>query len=330
MPVGGAWKTEAEVTVQHTSPRGVLASVLASVLFGAIFLLAGVLSSSAEVVFAWRILVTFACYALALLHPLARAQLRALARRLRARWWMPLLLAGLASIIGFQLWLFMWAPMHGHALDTSLGYLLLPICLVLGGRFLLRARVSRMQWLVVSLAAVAVVVKIAATPQLSWVTLAICVPYTVYFVVRQRFGLDGPIVFGAESLLMVPLAVLFLMTAAPGAVSAAELAGLAGIGVASAAAMSLYLAAATLLPLPVFGLLSYVEPVLLVGVALLLGERMQGADAVVYVILAVALAVLAVEGFRGTRRSRRGRGDLPLPSDPGAPGVGEPDADPRD
>ncbi|WCD92692.1 EamA family transporter RarD [Microbacterium sp. nov. GSS16] len=318
------------MAVQHTSPRGVLASVLASVLFGVIFLLAGVLSSSAEVVFAWRILVTFACYALALLHPLAREQLRLLGRRLRARWWMPLLLIGLAAIIGFQLWLFMWAPMHGHALDTSLGYLLLPICLVLGGRFLLGARVSRMQWLVVALAAVAVAVKVAATPQLSWVTLAICLPYTVYFVVRQRFGLDGPIVFGAESLLMVPLAVIFLVTATSGVISAAELSGLVGIGLASAAAMSLYLAAATLLPLPVFGLLSYVEPVLLVGVALLLGERMQGADALVYVILAVALAVLAVEGFRGTRRSRRGRADLPLPSDPGAPGVGEPDTDRRD
>ncbi|SJN28803.1 Chloramphenicol-sensitive protein rarD [Microbacterium esteraromaticum] len=318
------------MNAKQSSPRGVLVSVLASVLFGLIFFLAGVLSSSAEVVFAWRILITFACYALALSHPLAREQLRLLGRRLRSRWWMSFLLVGLAAIIGFQLWLFMWAPMHGHALDTSLGYLLLPICLVLGGRFVLKAPVSRMQWAVVALATVAIAVKLAATPQLSWVTLAICLPYTVYFVVRQRFGLDGPIVFGAESLLMLPVAVAFLLAATPGVIAPAELAGLAGIGIASAAAMSLYLAAAALLPLPVFGLLSYVEPVLLVGIALLLGERMQGADGWVYLILAVALTVLAVEGFRVSRRARRARPELPPPSVPGAPGIGEPDVDRRD
>jgi len=319
------------VAVQRASPRGVLASILASMLFGAIFFLAGVLSSSAEVVFAWRVLVTVACYGLALLHPAVREQLRLLGRRLRSRWWMPLLLAALATIIGYQLWVFMWAPMHGHALDTSLGYLLLPICLVLGGRFLLGATVSRMQWVVVALAVAAVAVKIAATPQLSWVTLSICLPYTVYFVVRQRFGLDKPIVFGVEALLMVPVAVLLLATAAPGVITAAELTGLAGIGLASALAMSAYLLAAALLPLPVFGLLSYVEPVLLVGVALLLGEQMRGADAVVYAMLAVALAVLAADGFRVSRRGRRPRREeLPPLSVPGAPGVGEPDLGHRD
>lgn len=314
------------MTAPQSSPRGVIVSVLASGLFGGIFFLAGVLSSSAEVVFGWRVLVTFACYASALAHPLARAQLRLLVRRLRSRWWMPFLLVGLAAVIGFQLWLFMWAPMHGHALDTSLGYLLLPICLVVGGRFVLKAPVSRMQWVVVTLAVLAIAVKIAATPQLSWVTVAICLPYTVYFVVRQRFGLDGPIVFGAESLLMLPVALTFLLTATPGVVAPAEVAGLAAIGIASAAAMSLYLAAAALLPLPVFGLLSYVEPVLLVGIALLLGEQMHGADGWVYLILALALTVLAVEGFRGARRARRGRSDLPAPHVPGAPGIGEPDA----
>ena len=55
----------------------------------------------------------------------------------------------------------------------------------------------------------------------------------------------------------------------------------------------------------------------LVAVAFVLGERMQGADAVVYAVLAVALALLAVEGFRGARRPRRGKAT-------------EPDVGPRD
>ncbi|MFE6734428.1 EamA family transporter RarD [Microbacterium sp. NPDC057650] len=296
-------RTETFVAVRHSSARGVLTSIAASFLFGGMFLLAGLVSSSAEVVFAWRVLIAFACYGAALLHPAARRELRTLWRRLCSRWWMPLLSLLLTAIVGVQLWLFMWAPQNGHALDTSLGYLLLPICLVLCGRFLMKHRVSMLQWVVVGLAAVAVAVKLVATPELSWVTLAICVPYSVYFVLRQRFGLDGPIVFGWEIALMLPVAVLFLLTGA-GPSSGVETVALLAIGFASAIAMTLYLAASSMLTMPVFGLLGYVEPILLVVVAMLLGERMQGADALVYGILAVALAVLAVDGFRSARRVR--------------------------
>ncbi|REJ08253.1 EamA family transporter RarD [Microbacterium bovistercoris] len=267
------------------------------------FLLAGLVSVSAEVVFAWRVVIAFACYGLALAHPGARRALRMLWRRLCSRWWMPLLSLLLTAIVGVQLWLFMWAPQNGHALDTSLGYLLLPICLVLCGRFLMKHPVSPLQWVVVGLAAVAVTVKLVATPELSWVTLVICIPYAVYFVVRQRFGLDGPIVFGWEIALMLPVAAAFLLTGA-GPSSGSETVAMLAIGLASAAAMTLYLAASSLLTMPVFGLLGYVEPVLLVVVAMLLGERMQGADVFVYGILAVALTMLAVDGFRVARRTR--------------------------
>jgi chloramphenicol-sensitive protein RarD len=292
------------VPTQHSSPRGVAASLLASVLFACIFYLSAQLSSSAEVVWAWRVLATLGLYLVALWHPSSRAALQVLLRRLRSRWWLPPLALLLAAIVGVQLWLFMWAPMHGHGLDASRGYLMLTNTLVLGGRFNLHASVSRMQWGVVSLAVVAVTVKLVATPQLSWVTLVICIPYAVYFVLRQRFGLDGPFVFGLELAVMSPLAVAMLVTATPGPLPTPELAGLAAVGVLGGVGMVLYLGASTMLSMPVFGLLTYVEPVLLVGVAFVLGERMRGADAIVYGILAVALTLLAVEGFRAARWPR--------------------------
>lgn len=287
---------------QHRAMRGVAASLIGSVLFGGIFYLAGVVSSSAEVVFAWRVLVTLACYLVALAHPAVRRSALILWRRLRARWWMPVLFLALAANIGLQLWLFMWAPRHGHALDAALGYLLLPICLVLGGRFLMKTPVSWVQWGVVGLAAVAVTVKLVASPQVSWVTFAICVPYTAYFVLRQRFGLDGPIAFGAEIAALAPVALLCLATAVPVPVTVTEVVVVGAIAVASAVAMTLFIGASSMLSLPVFGLLGYVEPVLLVIVSFLLGETMSPADVVAYGILAVALTVLSVEGFRVARR----------------------------
>lgn len=287
----------------RSSPRGVVFSLLASAIFAGMFYVASLVTSSADVVFAARVLLTLLCYAAALAHPAARREVIMLWRRLRSRWWMPLLSLLLTAIAGVQLWLFMWAPIHGHGLDAALGFLLLPISLVLAGRFLMKAHVSRMQWLVMSLAAVAVAVKLIGTPELSWVTLMICGPYALYFVLRQRFGLDGPMVFGLDMALLAPFAVLAL-TASPIEPSVLEYTALAAIGLGSAAAMTFYLGASSLLSMPVFGLLGYVEPVLLVSVALLLGERMQGADALVYGILAVALSILAVDGFRRARRTR--------------------------
>lgn len=46
------------------------------------------------------------------------------------------------AIVGLQLWLFVWAPVNGYALDVSLGYLLLPISLVLIGRIVFKDRLS--------------------------------------------------------------------------------------------------------------------------------------------------------------------------------------------
>jgi chloramphenicol-sensitive protein RarD len=66
-----------------------------------------------------------------------------------------------------------------------------------------------------------------------------------------------------------------------------------------------YIVASRLLPLGLFGLLSYVEPVLLLGVALLLGESIQAEEWLTYIPIWMAVAVLVLEGFRHLVRQRR-------------------------
>jgi chloramphenicol-sensitive protein RarD len=140
------------------------------------------------------------------------------------------------------------------------------------------------------------------------VTFAICVGYPVYFILRRRHRLDGPVAFGGEMLVLAPVVLVAMATADPASSAPATLAGLAGVGLFTAAAMAGYLAAARLLTLPVFGLASYVEPVLLVVVSLLLGESFHGAgDLFVYLAIALALAVLALDGLRAMRTLPRPR-----------------------
>ncbi|MCV7362115.1 EamA family transporter RarD [Mycolicibacterium neworleansense] len=281
--------------------RGVGYSLLASGLFGVVFYLSGVVDASPEAVFGWRMLIMTACYFLVLISPAGRRSLAELWRTLTRAWWMPMIFAVTSFLVSAQMWLFSWAPVHGHALDASLGYLLLPIVLVLVGRIGFKESVSALQWVAAAVALAAVVLKVVATSAVSWVTFVVCIGYALYFGVRRRVGLDSPTAFGVEVALTVPVAVL-LIVVCRGASSWSGYAAVVAVGLAGTVAMAAYVAASSLLSMPVFGLLTYVEPVLLFGVALMLGERLTGLDAVVYALLAVALTVLAIGGFRTTGR----------------------------
>lgn len=275
--------------------------VVASALFASVFYLSGSLAESPETVLAWRMSVTLVCYALVLFHPLGRRMLKDYFAALRSTGHPALMLCILALLVGVQLWLFSWAPAHGQALDASLGFLLMPMTLVLAGRLVMRDPVTRLQWAAVAIAAVAVALKFALTPEISWVTPAICLGYPIYFILRRRFLLNSPIAFGVEAALIAPLAILLACSTDHTASAADQIVPLAITGLAGTAAMAVYLAASRALTLPLFGLLGYLEPVMLIGVALWLGERILPGDFATYGLLTIALAILAIEPFRSGR-----------------------------
>ncbi|MFP3345407.1 EamA family transporter RarD, partial [Halomonas sp. SIMBA_159] len=72
-------------------------------------------------------------------------QVKAIVSAVRQR---PLLWLGLplsAFLLGVQFWLFMWAPINGRALPVSLGYFMMPLVMVVLGRFVYQDRLSGLQ-----------------------------------------------------------------------------------------------------------------------------------------------------------------------------------------
>lgn len=283
-----------------TTSRGVGSAILAATLFGIIFYISGVLNVAAELVFAVRIVVTLSFFVgAAVVHAGARESLRAAwAAVTRTPLMFPAFLA-LSALLGLQLWLFSWAPMHGRGLEASLGFLLLPLVMVLGARLVLRSEVTAGQWTAVSVAAVAVLLKVVLAPQTTWVTFVVCLGFPAYFVLRRRLGIDGPMAFGLEIAAVTPVAIaLVFFTHAAAPQRPDHVLALLAVGIAGTGAMVAYLAASRLLSLPLFGLLGYLEPVGLVAVALILGEKLRLDDVITYSLLTVSLAVLAIEGYR--------------------------------
>lgn len=281
--------------------KGLAASVAASVLFGALYYLAPLLAPlDGEQIFGWRVLCTLPFTTVLLLAQGQWPRVRLLALR---AWREPLLalgLAGSAAMLGVQLWLFLWAPLHGRALPVSLGYFLLPLVMVLAGRVLYRERLSRLQWLATLLAATGVAHEVLRAGGMSWETWLVALGYTVYFVARRRMRTDHLGGHWLDMLLLVPAALWFVLRAPSSLPLVADNAHLWALvpvlGVVSAVALALYMAASRLLPLGLFGLLSYVEPVLLALVALLLGESIGAAQWPTYGPIFAAVAVLVVDG----------------------------------
>jgi chloramphenicol-sensitive protein RarD len=77
------------------------------------------------------------------------------------------------------------------------------------------------------------------------------------------------------------------------------------LGLLSAMAVAFYILASHHLKLGLFGLLGYVEPVLLVLVALLLGERIEQQEWLTYIPIWVAVLLLVIEGLLSLRKPAR-------------------------
>ncbi|WP_028229470.1 EamA family transporter RarD [Paraburkholderia ferrariae] len=290
--------------------RGIALSVGASALFALLSAYTLLLKPLTGLdIFAWRVIWT-APGALALLFLRGRgAQLRELVARMVKAPRTALMLAGSAVLLGLQLWLFLWAPLHGRMLEVSLGYFLLPLVMVLVGRLYYHERLDGLQWLAVACAAVGVAHELWATHAFSWPTLLVAFGYPPYFVLRRKIHADSLVTFAVEMILLTPVAVFEAWAGGSFALLDARpllaFALLPGLGVLSTVALASYLKASRLLPMALFGILGYVEPVLLVIVSVtLLGEHLGARELATYAPIWLAVGLTAVHGARLVRLSR--------------------------
>ncbi|AGN82057.1 permease [Pseudomonas putida H8234] len=262
-----------------------------------------------EEIFGWRTLLTLPCLTLFMLVSKDWKRVGELLARVKRT---PVLLLGMVGtswLMGVQLWLFLWAPLHGRSLEVSMGYFLLPLAMVLTGRLVYGERLSRLQKVAVACAALGVGHELYQNGSFAWETLLVTIGYPIYFVLRRRCRTDHLGGLWCDMCLLLPWALYFVIQ---GPLSSGDLQAHPGLyalipvlGAISASALIAYVLASRLLPFSLFGLLSYVEPVLLVGVALLLGETIGPDQWLTYLPIWAAVLVLVLEGFKHLLRQRR-------------------------
>ncbi|SEK92810.1 chloramphenicol-sensitive protein RarD [Atopomonas hussainii] len=293
------------------SGQGVLWSVLASCLFALIpayvFWLAPL---DGQAILAWRVVGTLPAVLLLVVWCQRVAELLGELRRVLREPWRLLLIALATALMAVQWWLFLWAPLQGQTLEMSLGYFLLPLTMVLAGRVFYGERLRPLQRIAVWVALVGVVHELWLTQAFSWVTLLVALGYPPYFMLRRHLQLQPLVGLTLEMLLLIPLALAYLLWLPDMAQVLLSKPALwlllPGLGVLSAAAFVLYLSASRLLPFGLFGILSYVEPVLLFLLAWLwLGESLSWQSLLTYGPIWLAVLISVADSLFVLRRQRQ-------------------------
>lgn len=281
--------------------KGIAYSVLASITFGVLYFYTQLLGAlDSEQTFGWRIIATLPVLTLFMWFSGDLVHIKTIFKRILAKPTLLLFLMTTSVLTSAQLWLFLWGPMHGRGLQVSLGYFLLPLVLVLAGSFLYGEKLSKFQYLAVLLAMFGVGHEIWRLGSIAWETAFVALGYAAYFILRKKIQTDNLGGFWWDMLIILPVAIFFTQTGDMPFLKFLEQPSLIlvviGLGLLSAIGLGSYILASRYLPLIIFGLLGYLEPVLLALASLVLGEKIGAEEWLTYLPIWLAVLVLVIEG----------------------------------
>lgn len=293
--------------------QGTLASILSSFLFSIMFLFALFMQPlSGTQVASWRVLIMLLSIMILVSLTKQWQHIFDYLKTLKTfKEWVIFILP--TPILGGQIWLFMWGPVNGFALDVTLGYFLLPLAMILVGRFFYSETISALQWLAVLFAALGVGYDIFQYGSISWVTLFVCLGYPPYYLMRRKLAVP-PITGLLSDLMLLSPVVLVMLYSSDGINLAAQNSNLwyllPLLGAFSAIAMALTMVASRKLPVSLFGALSYVEPLLLFifSITILNQSLEEGGSLFMYGMITLALLIMIAQSFLGYIASKHDDG----------------------
>jgi len=172
-----------------------------------------------------------------------------------------------ALLIGNNWLLYVYAINSGHILAGSLGYYLNPLANILLGRFILKERLTRLQWTAVAIAAAGTAVLAAGALGTLWISLTLCFSFATYGLLRKIIHVESLAGLTIETALLFPIALGWLLLG--GSAGRPMLGGggqetylLLAAGVVSTVPLLCFTAAARRLAYSTVGMLQFIAPTL--------------------------------------------------------------------
>ncbi len=207
--------------------------------------------------------------------------------------------------------LYVYAVTSGHILAGSLGYYLNPLMNILLGRFILKERLTGVQWTAVGIAAAGVSVLAAGAGTTLWISLTLCVTFATYGLLRKIVAVDSVAGLSIETAILFPVALAWLAfrsSAGDPMFGSNPMEGwlLVLSGIASTTPLLLFTSAARRLRYSTLGMLQFVAPTLQFLIAVILyNEEFTRAHAIAFLSIWSALALYVTSLLRDLRALRR-------------------------
>jgi chloramphenicol-sensitive protein RarD len=248
--------------------KGVLCAVLCYALWGILPIYWKLLSFAAPLhILAFRILFSLFFVGLVLLLGRNSVWLRLFADPKKR---ILVILSGL--LISFNWGLYIWAVNNGHTIESSLGYYINPLISILLGLMIFKEKLGRLQWAAFAVASLGVLLITLLSGTFPWISLTMAVSFGLYGLIKKKLTASSLESLGAETLAAAPIGIALLVFPLHGlgdlsGLSPLTWAALASCGIVTALPLFLFGQGAKLLPLSAMGFLQFIQPTVMLLVA---------------------------------------------------------------
>ena len=210
-------------------------------------------------------------------------------------------------------WLcYVYAITHGHILEGSLAYFMVPIFNTAMGFFILKEKLKPLQWVAISLATLGVLNEIIQFGRLPWLALIMATTFAFYGMNKSKSELGPVTSLTMEITLMLPLAALgFVYIYAKGIAVVSPLSihdwlWMAATGIITITPLILFAYGAQRIQLTTIGVFQFFAPSIkfFLGVYLY-HEAFSSSKLFTFSLIWIALAIYLFHLFTQERRSTR-------------------------
>ncbi len=222
-----------------------------------------------------------------------------------------LMLAGSATLIAINWFVYIWAVDNAHLVEASLGYFINPLVNVALGTLLLHERLGRVQAIAIGLAACGVLIFALNGGGAIWISLALALSFAFYGFLRKICAIDSLGGLTVETALIAPVALAILIVAGRNGTSAFG----SGTGMdlllilagpVTAAPLLLFAAAARTLRYTTIGLLQFIAPTLqFLEAVLLYHEPVRPAQLATFALIWAGCGLYAWSSVAAAAAQRR-------------------------
>lgn len=220
--------------------------------------------------------------------------------------WAWLALAGM--LVSSNWGIYVVAVNSGHVAEAALGYFINPLLSIALGMLFLGERLSRWQLVSIAIAAAGVIWLTLLTGQPPILAIGLALTFGFYGLIKKQVTISAAASLTAETLVMAPLALIYLAWLAQTGEStftsegAGHTALLIVSGIVTAGPLFFFGAGAKQIPLATVGMLQYITPTMQMLWALFVThEYLSTSKWVGYIIIWIAVAVYLADLVRARR-----------------------------